>query len=95
MAEVTVKLFGVLRIDTHLANEQVQADRLSDIFALLNDRAELIYKDRLAAKPGLRHPAPLSFSDAIVYINGDRCSKKRQQLKDGDEIWLLSPASGG
>ena len=95
MAEVTVKLFGVLRIDTHLANEQVQADRLSDIFALLNDRAELIYKDRLAAKPGLRHPAPLSFSDAIVYINGKRCPRKRQKLSEGDEIWLMSPASGG
>ena len=95
MAEVTVKLFGVLRIDTHLANEQVRAEQLSDIFALLNDRAEQIWRERTAAKPGLPHPAPLSFSDAIVYINGNRCSKKRQKLSDGDEIWLLSPASGG
>jgi len=95
VAEVTVKLFGVLRIDTHLANEQVRAEQLSDIFALLNDRAEQIWQERAAAKPGLPHPAPLSYADAIVYINGNRCSKKRQKLSDGDEIWLLSPASGG
>ena len=95
MAEVTIKLFGVLRMDTHLANEKVQAEKLTDIFSLLNERADALYRERAAAKPGLPHPAPLSFHDAIVYINGDRCTGKRRLLKDGDEIWLLSPASGG
>ena len=95
MAEVTVKLFGVLRVDTHLANEQVEAERLTDIFALLNKRVDEIYEEHAKADPSLEHPAPLSFNDAIVYIDGERCAKRRRKLKDGEEIWLLSPASGG
>ena len=95
MAEVTIKLFGVLRVDTHLANEKIRADRLGDIFALLNERSEALYRERSAARPGLPHPPVLSFGDTIVYINGNKCGKKRQELHDGDEIWILSPASGG
>ena len=87
MAEVTIRLFGVLRVDTRLACETVRAEKLGEIFPLLNEKA---VKD--ASK---EHPAPLSFNDAIIYINGERCSKKNRRLKDGDEIWLLSPASGG
>ena len=30
-----------------------------------------------------------------VYINGEPCAKKGRRLNDGDELWLLSPASGG
>lgn len=95
MAEVTIKLFGVLRVDTHLACENVQADKLEDIFALLNQKVDAIYEENKQSNPSLVHPAPLSFKDAIVYINGERCSKKNRQLKEADEIWLLSPASGG
>ena len=95
MADVTIKLFGVLRVDTHLAKEQVKADRLGDIFALLNARVDAIYEENRKTNPSLKHPAPLAFKDAIVYIDGQRCSKKNRTLKDGEEIWLLSPASGG
>lgn len=95
MADVTIKLFGVLRVDTHLANEQIRASRLGDIFELLNRKVDEIYLQNLEKDPSLKHPDALSFKDAIIYINGKRCSKKNQQLSDGDEIWLLSPASGG
>ena len=44
MAQVKVKLFGVFRVDTHVAETEIQAEKL---------------------------------------------------ISDGDEIWLLSPASGG
>ena len=37
----------------------------------------------------------ISFSDATVFVNGEHCKKKKQKLNDGDEVWLLSPASGG
>ena len=37
----------------------------------------------------------LSFKDATVFIDGERCRKKKQKLSDGNEIWILSPASGG
>lgn len=95
MANVTIKLFGVLRVDTHLASEQVQAEQLKDIFALLNAKVDAIYAENVKSNPSLEHPAALSFQDAIVYINGERCSKKNRRLNDGEEIWLLSPASGG
>ncbi len=95
MAEVTVKLFGVLRVDTHLANERVQAEKLGDIFDLLNRKVDEIYAENLKQDPKLKHPDPLSYKDALIYIDGERCSKKNRKLKDGEEIWLLSPASGG
>lgn len=95
MAKVTVKLFGVLRVDTHLAKEEVEAERLDEIFALLNQRVDAIYEENKKMNRSLEHPAPLSFKDALVFINGERVSKKKRLLNDGEEIWLLSPASGG
>lgn len=95
MAKVTVRLYGVLRVDTHLAKEEVEAVKLGDIFALLNQRVDEIYAENVKEKPALEHPEKLSFKDAVIYINGDRCAKKNRALKDGDDIWLLSPASGG
>ena len=79
MAEVTVRLYGVLRADMHLACEQIRAEKVSDIFVKLSENRK----------------EPLAFKDALVYINGERCPKKNRPLKDGDEIWLLSPAAGG
>lgn len=95
MAKVTVKLFGVLRVDTHLAKEEVDAEKLEDIFVLLNQRVDEVYEENKKSNSRLEHPDPLSFKDAVVFINGDRVSKKKRILNDGDEIWLLSPASGG
>ncbi len=95
MAKVTVKLFGVLRVDTHLAKEEVEAEKLEDIFALLNQRVDAVYEENKKENSRLEHPDPLSFKDALVYIDGERVSKKKRPLKDGEEIWLLSPASGG
>ncbi|MBQ9551479.1 MAG: MoaD/ThiS family protein [Clostridia bacterium] len=83
MAKVTVKLFGVYRVDTHIANTQLEAEKLSDLLEALN---------KIATG---EHKSSLSFTDATVFINGEHCKKKRQKLSDGDEVWLLSPASGG
>lgn len=95
MAKVTVKLFGVLRTDTHLAKEELEITKLSEIFDVLNKMVDKNYAANKAEDPSLEKPDPLSFKDAIVYINGERCSKKGRKLNNGDEIWLLSPASGG
>ena len=83
MAKVTVKLFGVYRVDTHIAHTEIEADKLSGLLEKLND---------MTAE---ENKSSLSFSDATVFINGEHCKKKRQKLSDGDEVWLLSPASGG
>lgn len=82
MAKVTVKLFGVYRMDTHVAALDLEADRLDGLLEALNRATE-------------ENKSSLSFRDATIFINGENCKKKKQSLKDGDEVWLLSPASGG
>ena len=83
MATVKVKLFGVYRVDTHISDIEISADKLSDLLKELNNIATG------------EHKSSLSFTDASVFINGEHCKKKRQKLKDGDEVWILSPSSGG
>lgn len=95
MAKVRVKLFGVLRMDTHLAEEEIDIGKVADIFDSLNARVDEVYAENKKADPSLARPAKLSFKDAIIYINGERCANKRKKLADSDEVWLLSPASGG
>ena len=82
MANVHVKLFGVYRMDTHLAGTTLDAQKLPELFNKLNE---------LTAE----NKSSLAFKDATVFINGELCKTKHQKLNDGDEIWLLSPASGG
>ncbi len=95
MAKVTVKLFGVLRMDTHLAKETLDIDKVEDLFLSLNETVDKVYAENRAKDPALKHPEPLAFKHAVVFVNGERCPKKNRKLSDGDEIWLLSPASGG
>ena len=83
MAKVNVKLFGVYRIDTHISHTEIEAEKLSDVLDELNKMATG------------EHKSSISFSDATVFVNGEHCKKKKQKLNDGDEVWLLSPASGG
>ena len=83
MAKVKVKLFGVYRVDTHISDVEITADKLSDLLGELNKLATGENKSSIA------------FSDATVYINGEHCKRKKQKLNNGDEVWLLSPASGG
>ena len=84
MAQIKVKLFGVFRVDTHVAETEIEAEKLKDVFGALNDKLGNVQMD-----------SGLEFKDALVYINGEPCAKKGRKLNDGDELWLLSPASGG
>ncbi len=83
MAKVNVKLFGVYRIDTHISNLEIEAEKLSDLILKLNDITANEFQKEL------------SFFDATVYINGEHCKRKKKKLNEGDEVWLLSPSSGG
>ncbi|NLB36769.1 MAG: MoaD/ThiS family protein [Clostridiales bacterium] len=103
MAKVSVKLFGVLRVDSKIPELEVQASCVADIFNELNKVISQRYAHRAArqaqegGKPQKEEALPktLSFKDAVVFINGERCTKSRKKLKDGDTVWLMSPASGG
>lgn len=95
MAAIKVRLFGVFRMDTHLSEESIEAEKVIDVFDKLNVLAGEKFAEKKKADPSLAQPEPIAFKDAIVYINGERCPKKRRKLENGDEVWLLSPASGG
>ena len=81
MAKVHVKCFGVLRLDSRLEKAEIEAADITGLFLKVNDVIESELK--------------IGYNDALVHVNGERCKSKRQKLNDGDEIWLLSPASGG
>ena len=64
-----------------------------------------IRKEKEKEDPKLKYKPPrnealmphkdLQFKDAIVYVAGERCMKKKMKLQGDEEIWLLSPAAGG
>lgn len=95
MAEITIKLFGVFRTDTHLAKETINATTIDDIFPVLNDLSLKIWEEKNKVEPGTKKPDPIQFKDAVVYVNGERKSKKSYKVNNGDEVWIMSPASGG
>lgn len=79
MAAVTVKCFGVLRIDSKIGTEKMEADNIKHVFEKINTLME--------------SDMQLAFGEALIYVNGDHCTSKRRKLHDNDEIWLISPAS--
>ena len=91
MAKVTVKLFGVYRMDTHMKSAEIEAGVLSEALEKLHVMIEQNSKENGT----LEEVKNLSFKDATIFIGGERVRKKKQKLNDGDEIWILSPASGG
>lgn len=95
MADVKVKLFGVYRTDTRIAETTINADKLADIFPALNSQVEEKYLEKKKSDPSLEKPELIKLKDALVYINGEKCSKKGRALENGAEIWIMSPASGG
>jgi molybdopterin converting factor small subunit len=105
MAKVNIKLFGVLRIDSKIPELEADVSSVADIFKELNAIAAKRYARRVSeakqteegGKPKTEEapPEPLTFKDAVVFINGERCPKSSKKLKEGDTVWLMSPASGG
>ena len=81
--------------DTKLKAEEINIDKVEDIFDSLNLIVDERFEENKKSNPLLPHPDKLSFKDAVIFINGERCAKKSKKLSDGDEVWLLSPASGG
>ena len=95
MAEVTVKLFGVYRTDTHIASTVIDAKKVIDIFPVINEKASAVFEEKKKENPSLVKPEPIRYKDAVVYVGGEKCSKKGRVLKSGEEVWIMSPASGG
>ena len=106
---VKVKIFGVLRSTTGFGYIEMEAKTVNGIFENISEKMRKGYYEDLKRledeKNDQKYHRPrnealnphkeLLFKDAIVYVDGERCMRKKKKLSDGDEVWLLSPAAGG
>ena len=83
---VKVKLFGLFRLDTGLKELKADAGTVKELYPVLLEEAK-------KANPATKITAA-DIDGCIVVINGKQC-KKSAKLKDGDEVWLMSPVCGG
>lgn len=106
-----VKIFGVLRTTIGFGYLEVNADTVLGVFEEISKIMKKGYYEDLKRREdekndpnvkfikqrneALNPHKELAFKDAIVYVNGERCMKKKMKISDGDEVWLLSPAAGG
>ena len=108
---VKVKIFGVIRSTTGFGYLEVNASNVQEIFDEISELMKKGYYEDLKKEDerkndpklkywpernaALKPHKELTFGDAVVYVNGERCMRKGKKLSDGDEVWLLSTASGG
>ncbi len=108
---VKVKIFGVLRTTIGMSYIEVKASTVQGVFEEISKVMAKNYveyhlrKEREKEDPKLKNKPPrnaalmphkgLDFKDAIVYVSGERCMKKKMKLQGDEEVWLLSPAAGG
>ena len=77
---ITVKLFGLLRLDTGLRELQVEAATIRQL-----KHAILRETDRIT---------PEKLRSCVILVNGTPC-KNWTKLNDGDQVTLLPPVAGG
>ena len=83
---VSVKLFGLLRLDTGLKTLEAEAKSVKELYPILLAEAK-------KARPDTRITAA-DIDGCIVVINGKQ-GKKSSPLTDGDQVSLMSPVCGG
>ena len=83
---VTVKLFGLFRLDTGLKSLNAEAGSVKELYPILLAEAK-------KARPDTRITAA-DIDGCIVVVNG-RQARKSSPLKDGDQVSLMSPVCGG
>ena len=77
---ITVKLFGLLRLDTGLRELQVEAANVRQLKAEILRATDRITKEKLRG--------------CMILVNGIPC-KRWTKLNDGDQVTLLPPVAGG
>ena len=83
---VSVKLFGLFRLDTGLKELQAEAGSVKELYPILLAEAK-------RNNPMTKVTAK-DIDGCIVIVNGKQC-KKSAKLRDGDEVFLMSPVCGG
>ena len=83
---VHVKLFGLFRLDTGLKELQAEAGSVKELYPILLAEAK--------RKNPMTKVTAKDIDGCIVIVNGKQC-KKSAKLRDGDEVFLMSPVCGG
>lgn len=81
---VTVRFFGMLRMDLGQSSLTVDAASVRELV------------NRVALQVGLRDRNRLA--SAVIFVNGENIARRRglrTPLSDGDEVQFFSPATGG
>lgn len=76
---ITVRFFGLLRLDSGVKTVEVKAKNMTELFRVLEQKSQIPVKTLKGCK---------------VFING-KPKKFNQKLRDGDEIMFLVPSCGG
>lgn len=82
---VRVRFFGLYRLDLKTDEISLEAATVSELIKKLAEKfPPLKTKD---------------FKDGVIFLNGEMIFKYKKKyrtvLKDGDEVMIMSPASGG
>ena len=82
---VTIRVYGVLRLDSGVKTLEAEADSVKDVFRLVLEESRRVKPDSGVTMKDVK--------GCMVVVNG-KMVKPRAKLNDGDEIMLV-PASGG
>ncbi len=77
---ITVKLFGLLRLDSGIRELSLDAASMPEVKEALLARSSRITKKDI--------------DGCVILING-KPGTKRSKLQDGDQVVLMSPVAGG
>ena len=77
---ITVKLYGLLRLDTGIRELSLDAKTVPELYSRLLEHTDRITKTDLEG--------------CVLLVNG-KVVNRRTKLADGDVVQLLSPVAGG
>ncbi len=77
---ITVKMFGLLRLESGIKELQLEADTMKQVYAFLLASSDKLNKADLES--------------CLVLINGTEGNHK-SKLNDGDVVIFMSPVAGG
>lgn len=77
---ITVKLYGLLRLDSGIRELSLDAKTVPELYSRLLEKTDRISKKDLEG--------------CVLLVNG-KAANRRRKLADGDVVQLLSPVAGG
>lgn len=77
---ITVKLYGLLRLDSGIRELSLDAKTIPELYSRLPEHSDRISKKDLEG--------------CVLLVNG-KAANRRTKLADGDVVQLLSPVAGG